>query len=215
MPATNSNGHGKTAQDLLDRVLSGKPDETKARVLDLVLRLGINPQDELFIIMLALNHLQLLIEDAPQDWQTLFVNFQQELDEWSSIHLETLNSLIRKAEHEETLATISQTLVNALISSTESWKRLNSTLEKSPLLSKSSMVTSSIRELLEQSQSIQLVQNRQGQVITRLQQTLTTRLNARLRPPPWLTILLGVLTISSIYNYMLLNTIKEAIARGS
>ncbi|MBW4635833.1 MAG: hypothetical protein KME30_29310 [Iphinoe sp. HA4291-MV1] len=215
MPVTNSNGHGKTAQDLLDRVLSGKPDDTKARVLDLVLRLGINPQDELFIIMLALNHLQLLIEDAPQDWQTLFVNFQQELEEWSSLNLETLNSLIRKAEHEETLATISQTLVNALISSTESWKRLNSALEKSALLSKSSMLISSIHELLEHSQSIQSVQNKQGQAITRLQQTMTMRLSAKLHLPPWLIILLGVLTISSIYNYMLLNTIKEAIARGS
>ncbi|KAB8333620.1 hypothetical protein SD80_012560 [Scytonema tolypothrichoides VB-61278] len=210
MPATNN---GK-AQDLLDRVLSGKPDETKAKVLDLVLRLGINPQDELFIIMIALNHLQVLVEDAPQDWQTLFLDFQGELEEWSTINIETLNSLIRKSEQERILAETSQLLVSALTNSTESWNRLSGTLETSPLLSKSSMLISSIHELSEQLQSIQSAQNKQGQMITRLQHAMTTKSSVKLHLPPWLAILLGVLTISSIYNYLLLNAINGAIAKG-
>lgn len=74
-----ASSNGKTAIDLLDRVLLGKPDETKAKVLELLLRLGISPEDELFLVMIALGQLQVLVEDTPNDWQALFVKFQEEL----------------------------------------------------------------------------------------------------------------------------------------
>jgi hypothetical protein len=203
-----------TSQDLLDRVLVGRDDTTKARVLDLVLRLGISPQDELFIIMIALNHLQLLIEDAPKDWQTLFVDFQQELDEWSQINLDTLDAIIRKSEQEMLLAQTSQQLVSALTNSTACWTELNTLLSKSPLLSRASNQTLQLQELSEQLQSLHNTQKQQGERLNRLLATTTKSTVNRFHLPPWLIILLTLLTLSSISNYLLLQTINGAIAKG-
>ncbi|AKG24894.1 DUF6753 family protein [Calothrix sp. 336/3] len=204
----------RTSQDLLDRVLVGRDDTTKARVLDLVLRLGISPQDELFIIMIALNHLQLLIEDAPQDWQTLFVDFQQELEEWSQINLDTLDAIIRKSEQEMLLAQTAQQLVSALTTSTACWTELSTLLSKSPLLSRVSNQTSQLQELSAQLQSIQTTQKQQGERLNKLLATTTKSTVNRLHLPPWLIILLTLLTLSSILNYLLLQAINGAIAKG-
>lgn len=209
--ATSNNG--KTAQDLLDRVLLGKPDETKAKVLELVLRLDISPQDELFLIMIAFNHLQILIEDAPHDWQALFIEFQGELAEWSDINLETLNSLIRKAENEQILAETSKSLVNALINSTASWNKLAATWEKSPPTSTDSKLTSRIRELSEQLQNIQASQSQVMDRLMRLQHGMSRNLNTKVTLPAWVLFLMTALTISSFYNYTLLNSISERLAQ--
>jgi hypothetical protein len=113
-PLTAFNGNGKHGQDLLDRVLAGRPDDVKARVLELVVRLGIDPRDELFLIMIALGQLQCLIEDSPNDWQALFHTFQEELIQWTDTHLETLETLARKAQTEEMLANTCTELVSSL-----------------------------------------------------------------------------------------------------
>ena len=64
---------------LLDRVLQGLDASQRARVLDLVVRLGIEPDDPLFLISLATSQLQVLVEDAPKDWAELFGTFLTEL----------------------------------------------------------------------------------------------------------------------------------------
>lgn len=200
--------------DLLDRVLDGKDDQTKAKVLDLVLRLGVHPDDELFIVMIALNHLQVMIEDAPQDWQSLFVDFTHELDQWSKIHLETLNAIIRKSQQEETLATISASLVNALSNSTESWNALSKKLESSPLLSTNSKLMSSIHEVSTQLQSLHSSQKKTREGLTKLQNTnATSSAKKPVSLPFWLLLLLSALVISSFYNYTLLQTIHLTVMR--
>jgi hypothetical protein len=205
------NGHQPTEQDLLDRVLVGRDDTTKARVLDLVLRLGISPQDELFLIMIALNHLQLLIEDAPQDWQQLFINFQQELEEWSHINLDTLEAILKKAEQEQVLAETSHRLAIALENSTRYWNRLSSMLHKSPLLSQASSLTSQVQELSAQLQNIQTTLKQHTDRLHRLSMMPPTKSTVRVHLPPWLVILLTALTLSSLWNHLLLRGLQGAL----
>lgn len=206
-----NSSNGKTAQDLLDRVLLGRSDETKAKVLELVLRLGISPDDELFLVMIALNHLQVLIEDAPRDWQALFIDFQGELAEWSEINLDTLNSLIRKAENEQQLANISQSLVSALINSTDSWNKLASALEKSPLPSPSSKPTSPTPELLAQLQSVTQGQNQLKDQLTRQLHAMSQKLNVSVTLPAWLLMLLVALTTVNFFNAGSLHKLHERL----
>jgi hypothetical protein len=90
--------------ELLDRVLDGKPAEVKARVLDLIVRMGIDPEDEFFLIFIALGQLQVLIEDSPNEWQDLFSDFQGELQSWEHSNLRTLNHLAGQVKAMERLA---------------------------------------------------------------------------------------------------------------
>jgi hypothetical protein len=192
----------------------GRDDATKARVLDLVLRLGISPHDELFVIMIALNHLQLLIEDAPQDWQTLFSDFQGELEEWSKINLDTLDAIIRKAEQEQILAQTSQQLASALKDSTMYWNKLNTMLSKSPLLSQGSKLISLAQEQSDRLQTIQSTQKQHTEKLTTLNaMTMRSSVN-RIFLPLWLKILLVVLTISTLWDHMTLSGIQTVLRHG-
>ena len=195
-----------TPQDLLDRVLQGKSDETKARVLELVLRLRIDPQDELFLVMIALNHLQLLVEDAPNEWQELFFDFKGELDQWSETNLQVLDSLIAKAQNEETLAQSCTQLISALgnltITSNELVTKLQSQPQTSSALSRE--VTSWCSDL---SQRIADINVQQIQLLTRMEKmtALTSRKwNAKIAFPGWLSLLLWVLAVSSVANTVML-----------
>lgn len=134
--------NGNPGQDLLDRVLAGQPADVKARVLELVVRLGIDPRDELFLIMIALGQLQCLIEDSPNDWQTLFDTFQEELSQWTDTHLETLETLARKAQTEEMLSNTCTELVSSLTRLTTTCNELIARLPTS-LLSSTSSASSS------------------------------------------------------------------------
>lgn len=124
MLSNHSNGNGRPEMDLLDKVLADKPPEVKARVLEVVYRLGISPKDELFLVMLALGYLQILIQDSPKEWEDLFLDFKNELDQWTDSNLEILDSLVRKAETEEMLAKNSQQLVVVLTNLTNCCNQL-------------------------------------------------------------------------------------------
>ena len=74
--------NGKST-DLLDRALRDLTAEQRARTLDLVLRLGIERDDPLFLITLAIGQLKVLVEDAPQEWNNTFHSFTSYLDAWT------------------------------------------------------------------------------------------------------------------------------------
>ena len=203
------NGNNKTsdrATDLLDRVLAGKTEETKARVLELVLRLGISPDDELFLILIALGYLQTLIEDTPQDWQTLFHNFKDELELWTSTNIEVLDSLVRKAEHEKALAENSQQLVNALTVLTTYSTKLHTALQKqSQTSSDKPWLRSYLSNLLkEQEASL----NRSSSRIAGQLRILNQRLNASPPLPTWVNLLLFVIGAATLYNTWMLQRIQ-------
>ncbi|MGI2904734.1 DUF6753 family protein [Tolypothrix sp. VBCCA 56010] len=139
MLSNQSNG-GKPEMDLLDKVLADKPPEVKARVLEVVYRLGISPKDELFLVMLALGYLQILIQDSPKEWEDLFLDFKNELDQWTDSNLEILDSLVRKAETEEMLAKNSQQLVAVLTNLTNCCNQLMTAVQTSGSRNSSSLV---------------------------------------------------------------------------
>jgi hypothetical protein len=195
-------GNGATATDLLDRVLLGKSDETKARVLELVLRLGISPQDELFLVMIALNHLQVLVEDAPQDWKALFENFSGELNQWTDTNLDVLNSLVTKAEHEKTLAENSKLLVSSLHVLTTTSTELLTYLQKQ---SQTSNETTWLQSYL--SNALREQENTIQQHLKRISSSLkfiSQKSSASPALPSWLVVLLILLTASSSINTWLL-----------
>ena len=199
-----------TPQDLLDRVLIGKDDTVKARVLQLVVRLGIDPQDELFLVMIALNHLQLLVEDAPTEWQELFFEFKGELNHWSETNLQVLDSLIAKAKNQEALAESCTLLITALSNLTVTSNELVTKLQNQPQTSKelSQELTSWFSDL---SQRIGDISTQQTLMVNRLEKmtALTSKKwNAKATLPRWLVALLILLTVSSMGNTLVLLGIK-------
>lgn len=93
------------AQAVLDSVLAGESSDQRARVLRLVLEMGINPEEEFFALSLALQHLQTLMLDSPQELRSLFGEFQGELDAWTSSNLNVLKAL---GQESESLAELAQ-----------------------------------------------------------------------------------------------------------
>lgn len=129
--------------DLLDRALKDLSAEQRARVLDLVIRLDIDRDDPLWLIAIAIGQLQVLVQDAPEEWQDVFMSFREELQAWSETNLRALEAIARQAENGESLAkTVNEltnlfaTLAKALIAQGDSsskpgqqWSRLESRLE--------------------------------------------------------------------------------------
>lgn len=118
----------------LDTALAGQPAAVKARVLGLLLRYGVDPDNEFFMIFAALGQLQVLVEDSPHAWQHLFSSFEGELNAWTETHLETLEALSDKAETTEKLAGISKELGTILLRLTQSCNELMQRLERSDQL---------------------------------------------------------------------------------
>lgn len=90
--------------DLLDRALRDLSAEQRARVLDLVIRLDIDRDDPLWLIAIAIGQLQVLVQDAPEDWQTVFQEFGQELDAWTDTNLQALEAIAKQSASSESLA---------------------------------------------------------------------------------------------------------------
>lgn len=83
-------------------------------MLDLVLLLQIDRDDPLWLICLAIGQLQVLVQDAPLEWQNLFEAFQEELTAWTNTHLNTLEAIARQAATAERLATSANELTTSL-----------------------------------------------------------------------------------------------------
>lgn len=116
---------------LLDRVLEGLDAEQRARVLDLVVRLGIEADDPLFLISLATSQLQVLVQDAPNNWINLFSVFEEDMEQWQKQNLNTLETLALEAQAVHGLTESSKTLNNHISSLQEVLLQLIETLEKS------------------------------------------------------------------------------------
>lgn len=91
--------------ELLERVLVGLDDSQRARVLELVVRLGIEPDDPLWLIAIATSQLQVLVEDAPESWSHLFATFLEEIDQWKHHNLKTLEQMTLEAQAVQGLTT--------------------------------------------------------------------------------------------------------------
>ncbi len=70
--------------------LQGESPEHINRVLSLIIKFDIDPDEEFFLIIAAIGHLKVLVEDAPKEWQHLFELFSGELDQWAATNVEHL-----------------------------------------------------------------------------------------------------------------------------
>ncbi len=115
---SSNNGHSITTTqkrgEAIDQLLRGRSETIKANVLSYIVKYQIDPQDEFFIIFVALGTLETLIETSPQEWQELFKGFEGELGKWADSNLETLNLISEKARITERLASNSESLANTL-----------------------------------------------------------------------------------------------------
>lgn len=121
----------RKVQDFLDRALYGRTPEEKARVLDLVQRLGISPEDEFWLILIAIGHLQFLVEDAPVELEGVLARFTGGMEQWTKTHLATLQALAAKAETAETLAETANRLAVTLEEMLAGWETVQTQLPAS------------------------------------------------------------------------------------
>jgi hypothetical protein len=135
---SGSQSNGKRSSDTktqwLDKALEGKPPEIKTRVLEIILKMGIDPENEFFVIFVALGQLQVLIEDSPSQWKDLFEEFREELGEWATTNVETLSHLTHKTQTMERLAQSSERLGDTLNGLAQVCNGLIAQLQESNLL---------------------------------------------------------------------------------
>ena len=112
------------AQTLLDKALAGEPPELKARVLQLVLESGISPEEEFFLISLGLNHLKVLLHEAPAQLRNWSATFEQKLTTWSQSHNQTLQLITQKAEATAALTETAGQLATLLTGHTQTCNAL-------------------------------------------------------------------------------------------
>ncbi|MCC5669848.1 DUF2207 domain-containing protein [Nostoc sp. CHAB 5784] len=64
---------------LLDLAIRGKDDSFKARVWEIVVQTGLDPDDPAFLMMIATGRLQVLLEDNPKEMEAMFDLWQTQL----------------------------------------------------------------------------------------------------------------------------------------
>lgn len=72
-------GEKSVNKSRLDAALEGYGDEFKGKVLDIVTKTGLEPDDPLFLVLAATGRLEVLLEDAPDTLGQLFKNWSREL----------------------------------------------------------------------------------------------------------------------------------------
>ena len=125
------NGYGDSLNDgssrlsMLDRALEGASTEAKARVRGVLLRYGIDEDNEFFLIFVAMGQLLALVEDAPENWRALFDDITEELNQWASQNREPFDSL---QLHTQASAELVEYLKQALSGQSEARERSNRAL---------------------------------------------------------------------------------------
>ncbi|MGI2909013.1 DUF6753 family protein [Tolypothrix sp. VBCCA 56010] len=72
-------GEKSVNKSRLDAAFEGYGDEFKGKVLDIVTKTGLEPDDPLFLVLAATGRLEVLLEDAPDTLGQLFKNWSREL----------------------------------------------------------------------------------------------------------------------------------------
>ncbi|MEO1743220.1 MAG: DUF6753 family protein [Cyanobacteria bacterium J06629_9] len=155
--------------DLIDRVLADKSPAVKARVLDLVRKQGIDDQEDFWLVFIALNHLQVYVEQIPNT----LADFQEHLDQWQDSNLSILEALSEKASTVETLALSSKELGSTAQTLAQSCTTLVKRLQTSDqsLISSIKAVQRSSRDADSSIKAFEISTTRQ---LTSLASTLST-----------------------------------------
>ena len=105
-------------------VLATFDDAAKVRVQAFVISYGLDTKDPLFLFGLASAHLVALVEQAPENWRALFNEFKQELDEWTTQNIRTLEAINQQSQSVDNLTTSFQELSSLTASSSEETQEL-------------------------------------------------------------------------------------------
>jgi hypothetical protein len=99
------------SQSLLKMALSDQDDRFKAKVYDLVLEYGIEPDDPLFLVLLSTGRLEVLMEEKPQELSALFDQWENrihdQLDDYKQ-GLETYERTAVKAQEKAIAQSVTQ-----------------------------------------------------------------------------------------------------------
>lgn len=103
---------------LLDLAIRGKDDSFKARVWEIVVQTGIDPDDPAFLMLVATGRLEVLLEDSPKEMETMFDQWQMQLYDRLQTYekvaikghqkaiAQTVSALIRRSEFERALHSV-------------------------------------------------------------------------------------------------------------
>lgn len=156
----NSNGSAtkrERATKNLQMALQGESPEHINRVLSLIIKFDIDPDEEFFLIIAAIGHLKVLVEDAPKEWQHLFELFSGELEQWATTNVDHLKLLAEKTETIENLALscsrLGSTLELLQIVSQEQTNQLKNSINLSTELRE---LKQELRELQEYKQELKV-----------------------------------------------------------
>ena len=120
----------KDPDQVYREVMASFDVETRARVQAFIISLGLDTHDPFFLFALASGYLVALVEKAPENWRALFDNFKQELEEWTTQNLRTLEAINQQSQSVEHLAISFQELSNLTISSNEETQELQIVLNQ-------------------------------------------------------------------------------------
>ena len=102
---------------MLDQALEGATAEEKARVRGVLLRFGIEPDNEFYVIFVAIGQLLVLVEEAPEKWRALFDDVHRELKLWSQQNFKSLESIQKHAQTSAELIAVLRQLLDSMMTS--------------------------------------------------------------------------------------------------
>ena len=111
-----------SGMSMLDQALEGATAEEKARVRGVLLRFGIDTDHEFYVIFVAIGQLLVLVEEAPENWRSLFDDVHQELKQWSRENFKSLESIKQHAMTSAELIAVLRRLLDSMQRS-QSWSQ--------------------------------------------------------------------------------------------
>lgn len=170
-------------KDLIDTALAHRSDKERARVLDLVRKMGVSQEDDFWLIFIAIGQLQVLVEDTPVQWQAIFDDFKEYLGQWSDKNIELMTLLDTQnqgiamlAEDIQYLQTVSGENSQRLIASFNELATLLATLGKVSNDSEQHVahLTTSVQQLQQQNSQLLTQMSTMAKEMTAIRTTLNT-----------------------------------------
>ncbi|MEM6866769.1 MAG: DUF6753 family protein [Cyanobacteria bacterium P01_C01_bin.121] len=182
-----------TPNDLLDRACRDLTPDQRARVLDLTVRLDLDADDPMWLVIIAISQLNVLFDDLPEH----LAAHEERLSQWTETNLEILTLLSRKTEkmaelaaHTHALGHTLKTLTDISVMSMHQSASSTQTCEISV-----NSLQNSIQEMQRTLIELKTLNTHQNQLSQQHLDTLLQSLNRRMMPLIYLfsAALLGVL----------------------
>ena len=97
------NGSAVKAREVIDFCMTSESPELKAKVFEIIIRSGLEPDDPMFMALLLTGQMRVLIEAAPEELGQLLNEWKQESAE-SLSEINSAISLVKDTQQEQALA---------------------------------------------------------------------------------------------------------------